>query len=79
MIFVTLTLMAVTIFYLGDLNITPMTYQVLLYIFMALLVVRIAVILLKLIGGSAFRKVHLISYLCTTEILPLLVGFRILF
>lgn len=79
MIFVTATLLAVTLFYLGDLNVPTITYQVALYIFMALLIVRIVVILLKLIGGSAFRKVHLISYLCTTEILPLLVGFRILF
>lgn len=79
MMFASPVLVVLTVIHLNvlDYQITP--YRVLLYVFIALLVARIVVLLLKLIGGSSFRKIHLISYLCTTEILPLLIGVRIFF
>lgn len=79
MMFTSPVLMVLTIMHLNELDYQIMPYQVVLYIFITLLVARIVVLVMKLIGGSSFRKIHLISYLCTTEILPLLIGVRIFF
>ena len=78
LIFISLTLIAASALYLSSMN-QFVLFTVLLYLFIILLVVRIVIILFKLIGDSSFRKIHLISYLCTTEILPLLIGIRIFF
>ena len=76
--FVGSTLLIASIFYLSNLN-GEMPYTIILYVFLGLLGVRIVILLFKLIGETSFRKIHLISYLCTTEILPLLIGIRIFF
>jgi hypothetical protein len=78
LIFVSTTLIAASAFYLSSID-RSMVFTVLLYIFVFLLGVRIMILLFKLIGEGSFRKIHLISYLCTTEILPLLIGIRIFF
>jgi len=77
-IFVTAIFMALSVIYLTVVDQT-VPFTIGLYIFLALLAIRIIILLLKLIGDSSFRKIHLISYLCTTEILPLLIGIRVFF
>ena len=78
LIFVCSTLIVASSLYLSNLP-KGTLFTVILYFFLALLGVRIIILLLKLIGDTSFRKIHLISYLCTTEILPLLIGIRIFF
>ena len=41
-------------------------------------VIRVVLIFFKLLRLSQFRKTYLFSYLCTTEILPLLIGLKFL-
>lgn len=41
-------------------------------------ILRVLIIYLKLVQAASFRKTYLFSYLCTTEILPLLIGLRLL-
>ena len=79
MIFASFTLSSLVVIFFIKFDQPLLIFKVLLYAFIAFLVVRMSIVLLKLIAGSTFRKVHLISYLCTTEILPLLIGFRIFF
>ncbi len=77
MIFVSFTFLILTVIHFtgGQYQVAP--YKIMVYVFIMLLGARILVLLLKLIAGSGFRKIHLISYLCTTEILPLLIGIRV--
>ncbi len=78
LIFTTATLIvSSTIFLTVSDQIVP--FNIVLYLFMILLGVRVVILLFKLIGDTSFRKIHLISYLCTTEIIPLLIGIRIFF
>lgn len=77
-IFVTAIFIALSVVYLTFVDQT-VPFTIGLYLFLSLLVIRIIILLFKLIGDSSFRKIHLISYLCTTEILPLLIGIRIFF
>ncbi len=79
MIFASFTLIVLTIIFFIRFDYQLMPFTIVLYAFIAFLVVRMGIVLLKLIAGSTFRKIHLISYLCTTEILPLLIGIRIFF
>lgn len=78
LIFVGTILIVASFFYLTGLA-QRVPFIILLYAFVVLLGVRIVILLFKLIGDTSFRKIHLISYLCTTEILPLLIGIRIFF
>ena len=78
LIFVGSTLVTASVLYLTNFH-GEMLFTVILYVFLALLGVRIVILLFKLLGETSFRKVHLSSYLCTTEILPLLIGIRIFF
>ena len=78
LIFISITLSAASILYLSRIG-AQLAFTLLLYIFVILLGIRIVILLFKLIGDASFRKIHLISYLCTTEILPLLIGIRIFF
>lgn len=78
LIFICSVLVTASVLYLSNLNqLVPFT--IVLYAFVGLLAIRICILLFKLIGETSFRKIHLISYLCTTEILPLLIGIRIFF
>lgn len=77
-IIVTATLVVSSVMFLSVLDqIVP--FNIILYLFIILLGVRVVILLFKLLGDTSFRKIHLISYLCTTEILPLLIGIRIFF
>ena len=78
LIFICAILISASTFYLISMD-QSVVFTILLYLFIFLLAVRIVILLFKLIGDSSFRKIHLISYLCTTEILPLLIGIRIFF
>jgi hypothetical protein len=78
LIFISITLIAASVLYLSNID-GELVFTILLYLFVILLGIRIVILLFKLIGDTSFRKIHLISYLCTTEILPLLVGIRIFF
>ena len=48
-----------------------------IYLVALLSVVRIVLLYLKFLRLSTFRNLYLFSYLCTTEILPLIIGFKI--
>lgn len=48
-----------------------------IYLVAFLSVVRIVLLYLKFLRLSTFRNLYLFSYLCTTEILPLIIGFKI--
>jgi hypothetical protein len=78
LIFVSATLIISSVMFLSVLG-QIVSFNIILYWFMILLGVRIVILLFKLIGGTSYRKIHLIPYLCTTEILPLLIGIRIFF
>ena len=47
------------------------------YLVAFLSAVRIVLLYLKFLRLSTFRNLYLFSYLCTTEILPLIIGFKI--
>ena len=79
MIFASFTLITLAVIFFIQFDQPLNLFKIILYAFIAFLVARMSIVLLKLIAGSTFRKVHLISYLCTTEILPLLIGIRIFF
>lgn len=51
---------------------------VLLRIVVIFAIIRVLLIFFKLLRVSQFRKAYLFSYLCTTEILPLLIGLKFL-
>lgn len=78
LIFIGITLIAASALYLSKMD-SALAFTILLYLFVILLGIRIVILLFKLIADTSFRKIHLISYLCTTEILPLLIGIRIFF
>ncbi|TDI66046.1 MAG: DUF4271 domain-containing protein, partial [Bacteroidetes bacterium] len=78
LIFVTTTLVVSSVMYLSVLDqIVP--FNIILYLFITFLSIRVVILLFKLLGDTSFKKIHLISYLCTTEILPLLIGIRVFF
>jgi len=78
LIFVTATLVVSSVMYLSVLDqIVP--FNIILYLFITFLGIRVVILLFKLLGDTSFKKIHLISYLCTTEILPLLIGIRVFF
>ncbi len=51
--------------------------NLLIYIFIAFATVRIVILYYRLFTGSIFRNVYLFSYICTSEIIPLLVGLEL--
>ena len=68
-------LMAVLL--LGFYSPTATHFLWVIYLIAFLSVVRILLLYLKFLRLSTFRNLYLFSYLCTTEILPLIIGFKI--
>ncbi|MGI9545247.1 MAG: DUF4271 domain-containing protein [Cyclobacteriaceae bacterium] len=52
-------------------------YRTLFYALAFLLSLRVLILFFKLLDSASFRNFHLFSYLCTTEILPLVIGIKI--
>ena len=65
----------------GDLSggLSQMTYTVLVIMLSVFLLIRTIILFFKLLTFSSFRKLHLFSYLCTTEIIPLSIIIKVLF
>lgn len=57
----------------------PVLYQTFLVIFVSLLITWIAILFLKLSSRSEHGMFHLFSYICATEVIPILVSVKILF
>lgn len=52
-------------------------FKLVIYLAIFFSIIIVLVLFFKLLRSSTFRNIHLFSYLCTTEILPLLIGFKI--
>ena len=55
----------------------PELFKWLFYAFLALWLLRTLLIYIRLLLQVSFRKIHLIAYLCTTEILPLFISLKL--
>ena len=63
----------------NNLTISEAMYtQVLTYLFVVFALVRILVLYLRLFRNASFKNMYLFSYICTAEIIPLLVGLELL-
>ncbi|CAN5463441.1 hypothetical protein BH23BAC1_BH23BAC1_02930 [soil metagenome] len=52
-------------------------FQPLMYIIGGFFIIRMFILFLKLYKYAPFRNLHLFLYICSTELLPILVGFKI--
>ena len=77
-IFYTLVFSIVVLVFLGAESYIDAGAILLLQIVAIFAIIRVALIFFKLLQLSQFRKTYLFSYLCTTEILPLLIGLKFL-
>ena len=77
-IFYTVVFSIVVLVFLGAESYIDPSAILLLRIVAFFAVIRVALIFFKLLRLSQFRKTYLFSYLCTTEILPLLIGLKFL-
>ena len=63
----------------NNLNVSESLYsQVLAYLFVMFALARIVVLYLRLFRNASFKNMYLFSYICTAEIIPLLVGLELL-
>lgn len=58
---------------------SSVVYSLLVVVLSIFLLVRTIILFFKLLTFSTFRKLHLFSYLCTTEIIPLSIIIKVLF
>ncbi len=77
-IFYTVVFSLVVLVFLGAESYIDSGAVLLLRIVAVFAIIRVALIFFKLLRVSQFRKTYLFSYLCTTEILPLLIGLKFL-
>lgn len=49
----------------------------LIYVFIVFAIVRIFILYARLFTGTSFRNLYLFSYICTSEVIPLLVGIEL--
>ena len=75
---ITFLLAVVLVLYLGMPGWTASGGQILLNLILLLALLRITYLFYKLTAAGERRKTYLFSYLCVTEILPLLVGLKLL-
>lgn len=73
-----IALVVFTVFYLIIGYDAPSTYQTLLHIVIAMLLLRIILIFFKLLEFGTHRKLHLFSYLCGTELIPFIIVFKLI-
>jgi hypothetical protein len=76
-LFTCLIFAIVSVFHLTMNGLGETTYHVLLYMVIFFIIIRGLWIYFKLAKASSFRNVHLFCYLCTTEIIPILIGLKI--
>lgn len=77
-IFYTLVFVLVLLLFLGADAYVGTGSAILIRVVAVFAVIRLLLIFFKLLHLSSFRKTYLFSYLCTTEILPLLIGLKFL-
>ena len=77
-IFYTFVFSIVVLIFLGAEGYIDSAAVLLLRIVAVFAIIRVILIFFKLLQRSQFRKTYLFSYLCTTEILPLLIGLKFL-
>lgn len=53
--------------------------KIIIYTIVFFSVFRVIILYLKLLKFSPFRNLHLFLYICSTELLPMLIGFKIFF
>ena len=76
--FFSVLLAAVAVVFLSLPMQVPVGAEVLLKVLLIFALLRVGFIFFKLMQLADFRKTYLFSYLCATEILPLLVGLKLL-
>jgi hypothetical protein len=77
LIFCTLLVITYIVYYLNFDVIESVNFVVWAFpVVLIFLVFRTIIIFLKLMSLYPYRKLHLFSYLCTTEIIPLLIGLK---
>jgi hypothetical protein len=77
-IFYTILFVLVTLLFLGAGAYIETGVVILLRVVVVFILLRVLLIFFKLLHLSSFRKTYLFSYLCTTEILPLLIVLKFL-
>lgn len=76
LLFMILTLGVVSLSILSFPSLNVFNGKLVLFFMLFLSFIIVLVLFLKLIRASSFRNLQLFSYLCTTEILPFLIGFK---
>ena len=76
-IFLFLIAILAIVLYIVLQNPPEVLFRALFYGLVLLLSLRVVIIFLKLLDSASFRNFQLFSYLCTTEILPLVIGVNI--
>ena len=66
------------IFYLADYNTASTIYSIFFYIVGIALILRAIKVSAMLVGNQSFGKLYLISYLCTTEVIPMIFVLKVL-
>lgn len=61
-----------------NVSVTDIFYsRILTYLFIIFAIVRIIILYLRLMKNAQFRNMYLFSYICTAEIIPLLIGLEL--
>lgn len=71
-----LLLIMVTLSVLSYNNFLASSNQLVGYVFGFTVLLTVILLFFKLLSAPVYRNMHLISYLCTTEILPLIIGIK---
>ncbi len=66
------------IYYLADYNTASSIYSIFFYVVGIALILRAIKVSAMLIGNQSFGKLYLISYLCTTEVIPMIFVLKVL-
>lgn len=77
-IFYGIVILLMILFYLGFQFTSYFIVKFILYSIIFFIVIRTLVLFNKFIRTSSFTNLYLFSYLCGTEIIPLLIGFKVL-
>ncbi|QCK13798.1 DUF4271 domain-containing protein [Mangrovivirga cuniculi] len=72
------SMMLVIVVDFSPLNISSTNYDIVLFVVLILLFLSEILLYLKAIAYTGYRKMHIISYLCGTEFVPLLIAVKVL-
>ncbi len=56
---------------------SSMYTTILVYVFIAFAIIRVFILYSRLFTGTSFRNLYLFSYICTSEVVPLLIGIEL--